>query len=93
MTTTIARILGWASGFALMGYREPPATTIATSIIVNLSLAPLIGVIAARRGRSAALWCGAGLAFGMWTLAAILIFGQRRPARPEEPFPPTSDAA
>ncbi|HEY6419104.1 MAG TPA: hypothetical protein VIX59_08880 [Candidatus Binataceae bacterium] len=93
MMTTIAEILGYASGFALMGYREPAATVIATSIAINLSLAPLIAVIASRRRRSAAIWGIAGLALGMWTLAAILLLGQRRPTRPTAQFPPTSDAA
>src|SRR5262245_41089393 len=38
---TVATILAYASGFALMGYRESPAGLIATSLAVDASLAPL----------------------------------------------------
>ena len=44
--TTIASILSIASGFALMGYHEPPANMIATSIIINLALTPLTAIVA-----------------------------------------------
>lgn len=88
---TLATILGLASGFALMGYHEPPAEMIATSLIVDASLAPLTAVIASRRGRSAALWAAVGFALGMWALAYVLIFKPRRPDAPEYPRP--SDAA
>ena len=93
--TLIAILLSLTSGFALMGYREPPANLIATSIIVDLSLAPLTAIIAARRGRSALRWTIVGVAFGAWALAAILILPEHRPAppRPQAPHPPTSDAA
>jgi hypothetical protein len=94
---TLADILSITSGFALMGYRMPPATLLGTSIVVNLALAPLTAVIAARRGRSAAAWTIAGLGLGMWALAAVLLM---RPAvnppaaHPEPPdFPSPSDAA
>jgi hypothetical protein len=93
--TTLATLLSIASGFALMGYREPPANLIATSIVIDLSLAPLTAIIASRRGRSAMRWTIAGLAFGAWALAAVLILPESRPAppRPQSPLPPTSDAA
>jgi hypothetical protein len=94
--TIIASLLSIASGFALMGYREPPANLIATSIIIDLALAPLTAIIASRHGRSALRWTVAGLALGAWALAAILIIPPRRPAppRPDAPqYPPTSRAA
>jgi hypothetical protein len=94
--TTIASILSIASGFALMGYREPPANMIATSIIINLALTPLTAIVAARRGRSALRWTIAGLLLGAWALAAVMIIpapSQPAPPRPDAPYPPTSDAA
>lgn len=94
--TTLANVLSLASGFALMGYREPPINLIATSIIIDLALAPLIAVIASRRGRSAIRWTIAGLALGAWALAAVMIMPPSRPAQstPDAPqYPPTSDAA
>jgi hypothetical protein len=92
----VANLLSIASGFALMGYREPPANLIATSIAIDLALAPLIAIIASRRGRSALRWTIAGLALGAWALAAVMIIPASRPApsRPDTPrYPPTSDAA
>ena len=71
--TTLASILSIASGFALMGYHEPPANLIATSIIINLALTPLTAIVASRRGRSALRWTIAGLALGAWALAAVMI--------------------
>ncbi len=94
--TIIASLLSIASGFALMGYREPPANLIATSIVIDLALAPLIAIIASRRGRSVIRWSVAGLVLGGWALAAVLIIPPSRPApsRPDTPrYPPTSDAA
>ena len=94
--TTLATLLSITSGFALMGYREPPANLIATSIVIDLSLAPLTAIIASRRGRSSLLWAIAGLALGAWALAAVLLLPERRPASPRPPastLPPTSDAA
>ena len=88
---TLATILGLASGFALIGYSEPRAEMIATSLLVDASLAPLTAVIASRRGRSALRWAVAGFALGMWALAYVLIFKPRRPDAPE--YPPESDAA
>ena len=94
---TLAIILSLTSGFALMGNRLAPETIVATSIVVNLALAPLTAVIAARRGRRASVWALAGLAFGMWTLAAVLMLPEvpaELSARPEPPaYPPTSHAA
>jgi len=92
----IASLLSIASGFALMGYREPPANLIATSIAIDLALAPLIAIIASRRGRSAVRWTVAGLVLGAWALAAVMIIGPARPAppRPDAPqFPHAPDAA
>ena len=94
--TTIASLLSIASGFFLMGYHEPPANMIATSIIINLALTPLTAIVAARRGRSAPRWIIAGLLLGAWALAVVMIIPPSRPAppRPEAPgFPPTSHAA
>jgi hypothetical protein len=94
--TTIASILSIASGFALMGYHEPPANMIATSIIINLALTPLTAIVASRRGRSALRWTIAGLLLGAWALAAVMIApapSQPAPPGPDAPYPPTSDAA
>ncbi len=95
--TTLASILSIASGFALMGYHEPPANLIATSIIINLALTPLTAIVASRRGRSALRWTIAGLILGAWALAAVMIIpapSQPAPPRPDAPpYPPTSHAA
>ena len=94
--STVASILSIASGFALIGYREPSANLIATSIAIDLALAPLTAIIASRRGRSAIRWTIAGLALGAWALAAVMIIPPSRPAppRPDAPqYPPTSHAA
>ncbi|HEY6299989.1 MAG TPA: hypothetical protein VIW95_10155 [Candidatus Binatus sp.] len=94
--STIASILGLASGFALLGYREPPANLIATSIIINLALTPLTAIVASRRGRSTLRWTIAGLALGAWALATVMIIPPSRPAPPlpDAPqYPPTSHAA
>lgn len=71
---TWATVIGLASGFALMGYREPPKELLATSIAINLALAPLTAVVANRRGRSTTVWAIIGLCFGVWALAASLLF-------------------
>lgn len=89
---TLARILGLASGFALMRYHLPPGGIIATSLVVDATLAPLTGVIAARRGRSALLWAVLGFPFGMWSLAYVLLVRPRTVAN-DPGYPPTSDAA
>lgn len=93
----IATIVSYASGFALMRSHKPPIDLIATSLIVDAALAPLTAVIAARRGRSPLRWVMAGLVFGVWALAYVLIVTPRPaddPVRPPNPSrPPTSDAA
>jgi hypothetical protein len=94
--STIASILGIASGFALMGYHEPPANMIATSVIINVALTPLTAIVASRRGRSAVRWTIASLALGAWALAAVMIIPPRQsaPPLPDAPqYPPTSHAA
>lgn len=94
--STLARLLSIASGFALMGYHESPANLIATSIAIDLALAPLTAIIASRHGRSAIRWTIAGLTFGAWALAAIMIIRGGRPAprRPDGPdYPHAPDAA
>jgi peptidoglycan/LPS O-acetylase OafA/YrhL len=91
---TVASLLSIASGFALMGYHEPPTNLIATSIIVDLALAPLTAIIAARRGRSPIRWTIAGLALGAWALAAVMVIPPPAPPPPDAPdYPPTSRAA
>ncbi|MDO8433071.1 MAG: hypothetical protein Q7S58_11745 [Candidatus Binatus sp.] len=92
--TTVAYILGLTSGFGLMGYAESPANLIATSIIVDLALAPLTAIVAIRRNRSITAWAIAGFALGAWALACVMILPAYRPAPPRPPqYPPTSDAA
>jgi hypothetical protein len=94
--TTVANVLSIASGFALMGYSESPINLIATSIAIDLALAPLTAVVASRRGRSTLRWGVAGVVLGAWALAAVMIMPANRPAppRPVAPqYPPTSDAA
>jgi type IV secretory pathway TrbD component len=80
-----------------MRLHKAPVDIIATSLIVDAALAPLTAIIAARRGRSAMRWVIAGFAFGMWSLAYVLIVVPRQPdapVHPENPArPPTSDAA
>jgi hypothetical protein len=96
MTTILASLLSITSGFALIGYSGPPANLIATSIAVDLALAPLTAIVASRRGRSMFRWGIAGLVLGAWALAAVMIIPPSRPAepRPDAPhYPPTSDAA
>lgn len=93
---TLATILSYASGFALMRYPERPAELIATSLAINAGLGPLTAVIASRRGRSSLLWTVLGFTLGMWALAAVLIIGSTKgkPERGTGPqFPPTSHAA
>ena len=94
--TTIAAIVGYASGFALMRYRGSPADLIATSLTIDAALAPLTALVAARRGRSVVLWSVLGFLFGAWALFWALLVLSVKPARIDPPtpgFPPTSDAA
>ena len=89
---TIATIVSYASGFALMRSHKGPIDLVATSLIVDAALAPLTAVIAARRGRSPLRWVVVGFVLGMWALAYVLIVA---PATTDEnpSRPPTSDAA
>ena len=93
--SSIANIMALASGFVLMGYRGQPANLLATSIVVNLALAPMTAVIASRRNRSVVRWTIGGLALGAWALAAVLILptGVAASNPPTPKYPPTSDAA
>jgi hypothetical protein len=89
----LATILGAASGFLIMGYHDQTAEIIATSLVVDASLAPLTGVIAAHRGWSPARWSIIGFPFGVWALGLVLLLRSTRPERTDRPFPPPSDAA
>jgi hypothetical protein len=93
----IATIVSYASGFALMRMHKPPIDMFATSLAVDVALAPLTAIVAGRQGRSALRWAMIGFALGMWALAWVLIVTPRQPgapALPENPsVPPTSDAA
>jgi hypothetical protein len=93
---TFATIMALASGFALTGYHGGAANLLASSIAVNVVLAPLTAAVASRRGRSGLLWGVIGLGLGMWALAAALIFLSPRPRLTSSPpgsYPPASDAA
>ncbi len=86
---TWAMALGYASGFALMGYKQSPLDLLVTSAAINLSLEPLTAIIAARRGHSAAVWSVIGLCFGMWALAAtLLLMSPPKPPPGRIPSPP-----
>jgi hypothetical protein len=93
--TALANIMAVASGFVLMGFKGTPAELLATSVVVNLALAPMTAVIALRRNRSVIRWTIGGLALGAWALAAILLLpAAGKPPPPRKPsYPPTSDAA
>ncbi len=93
---TLATILGYGSGFALMRYHENPPEMIATSLAINAALGSLVAVIASRRHRSAMLWTALGFTLGMWALSAVLLIGKAKDAPERGPyadFPPTSHAA
>jgi hypothetical protein len=81
----IAKLVGLTSGFALMRWHKAPIDMIATSVAVDVALAPLTAVIAARRSRSATRWIVVGLAFGMWALAYALLISPRAPGTPVQP--------
>lgn len=89
---TLAGILSLGCGLALMRYPLQPAELIATSIVIDATLAPLTAVIAARRGRSPWMWGVIGFPFGMWSLAYVLLVRARASSGGSE-YPPTSDAA
>ncbi len=93
---TLATVLAWSSGFALMGYHASAVNLLATSLAIDASLAPLTATIASRRGRPAWIWALLGFVFGTWALAAILLVKRADPESnrpPSQPFPPPSDAA
>jgi len=93
---TLATILGYGSGFTLLGYHENPPELIATSLAIDAALAPLTAIIAMRRRRNAVLWTALGFTLGAWALTAALLIGPARDARERDPgadFPPTSHAA
>ena len=90
---TWATAAGLASGFGLMGYKERPLDLLVTSVVINLALAPLVAIVARRRGRSAAIWGVIGLCFGMWALAATLLLIASPKMRPPDQFPPPPRAA
>jgi hypothetical protein len=90
---TWAWAAGVASGFALMGYTERPVDLLITSVVINVALAPLTAVIAARRGHSATVWGIIGLCLGMWALAATLLVMTPPKAPPPARMPPPPDAA
>ncbi len=94
--TTVAAIVSYTSGFALMRFRGSPLEAISTSLAIDAALAPLTALVAARRGRSAILWAVIGFVFGAWALFWALVVLSFKPVRsdPSGPgFPPTSDAA
>jgi len=90
---TWATAMGLASGFGLMGFKESPLNLLATSIVINLSLAPLTAVVASRRGRSPAVWGAVGLCFGMWALAGALLLMAPQKTPPPSRLPPPPRAA
>ena len=91
MSGTVALVLSITSGFVLLGYRLGPASMIATSIIIDLALAPVTTVVAFQHKRPVMIWAIMGLAFGAWALAAILMLVRLR--RATEPTPLHPDAA
>jgi hypothetical protein len=92
---TLATIVAYASGFALMRYHASAANLLATSLAVDASLAPLTAIVAARRGRPTTMWAIIGFLFGLWAFIAVLLIGKPKASGPRMPekFPPTSDAA
>ena len=93
--TSIANIIAIASGFVLMRYRGQPAELLATSIAVNLALAPMTAIVAMRRHRSIIRWTIAGVALGLWALAVVLILPRNDvpPVPPPSKYPSRPDAA
>ncbi len=93
MSETIALILGITSGLVLAGFHESTANMIATSIIVDASLAPVTAIVAYHHGRSVLRWAIAGFIFGAWALVAALLLVRVRVARHTDDFPQSPDAA
>ena len=89
---TLATILAYASGFALMRPHESIPGLIATSLAVDASLAPLTAIVASRRGRATKTWAVFGFLFGLWAFIVVLLIGKPAPSSTDK-FPPTSDAA
>ncbi|HUO05384.1 MAG TPA: hypothetical protein VMU16_09320 [Candidatus Binataceae bacterium] len=90
----IAKLVSLASGFALAGHHLPPATTIMTSLAIDVALAPLTAAVAVRRGRSVIGWTVGGLMFGAWALGVVIILRPNRANAPQSGgFPPTDAAA
>jgi len=89
---TLATIVAYTSGFALMRPHESAANLLATSLAVDASLAPLTAIVANRRGRATRLWAVIGFLFGLWAFIVVLLIGKPKPPTTDE-FPTTSDAA
>jgi hypothetical protein len=62
---TLATIVAYTSGFALMRPHESAANLLATSLAIDASLAPLTAIVANRRGRATRLWAIIGFLFGL----------------------------
>ncbi|HZP46579.1 MAG TPA: hypothetical protein VFB15_13100 [Candidatus Binataceae bacterium] len=90
--TTLATVLAITSGFFLARFPEAPLKLIATSLAIDAALAPLIAVIAARRGRQWPLWAVVGFLFGAWALLCILLLGPPRTASHNGTSPPAEAA-
>lgn len=80
MSGTLALVLSVTSGFVLLGYHLDAASMVATSLIVDLALAPVTAIVAYQHKRPVLAWTLAGLAFGAWALATILILVRLRRA-------------
>jgi hypothetical protein len=93
MSATVAEILAIASGFILLGAHLSPASTIATSLIIDASLAPVAATVAYQHKRSVWRWAVAGLLFGAWALAMILVLVRLRREVGADDFPMRPDAA
>ena len=91
--TTLATILALTSGFVLARTHESAANLVATSLVLDAALAPVTAIVAARRGRSIALWAIVGFVFGVWALAWVLLFKPARQAPGANGCPPPSAAA
>ncbi len=89
---TLATIVAYTSGFALMRSHESAMNLLATSLAVDASLAPLTAIVANRRGRATRLWAIIGFLFGLWAFIVVLLIGKPKPPTTDV-FPPTSDAA
>lgn len=93
MTATLAHVIAITSGFALLGAHLTATTTLATALIVDLSLAPVTAIVAYHHKRGSWRWAAAGLLFGAWTLAALLILVRMRRELSNDDFPIGPEAA